>query len=163
MQFDELNNRREIAELVSMAEEIWHEHYVPIIGRQQVSYMLAELHSQQVIARQIAEQDYRYFFIKQHQNVCGYLGVQFKPSEVFLSKLYVYAHCRGNGAGRKSIEFIKGLAVEHQAEKISLSVNKNNADSIKAYEKFGFVTTGTLCVDIGAGFKMDDYTMELGL
>jgi hypothetical protein len=41
---------RQVAEL---ARDIWTEHYVPIIGRDQVDYMLDRFQSSDAIARQI--------------------------------------------------------------------------------------------------------------
>jgi ribosomal protein S18 acetylase RimI-like enzyme len=41
-----------------------------------------------------------------------------------------------------------------------LTVNKNNVNAIKAYEKMGFRNVGSLVQDIGDGFVMDDYAME---
>jgi hypothetical protein len=39
-------------------------------------------------------------------------------------------------------------------------VNRNNENSIKTYERFGFDKAGTQVADIGGGFVMDDYIME---
>jgi RimJ/RimL family protein N-acetyltransferase len=44
--------------------------------------------------------------------------------------------------------------------KIALTVNKNNVNSIKAYEKMGFKNVGSVVQDIGSGYVMDDYKME---
>jgi len=46
------------------------------------------------------------------------------------------------------------LAREQGLRKISLTVNKNNTDSIKAYEKMGFRNVGSLAQDIGNGVEV---------
>jgi ribosomal protein S18 acetylase RimI-like enzyme len=56
--------------------------------------------------------------------------------------------------------FIEELARENKCSKITLNVNKKNAGSIKAYEKYGFNNIGSIVNDIGNGFIMDDYKME---
>jgi ribosomal protein S18 acetylase RimI-like enzyme len=52
------------------------------------------------------------------------------------------------------------LAREGGLRKIVLTVNKNNTNAIRAYERIGFKKTGSLVQDIGSGFVMDDYAME---
>ena len=48
-------------------------------------------------------------------------------------------------------------------KKMWLTVNKGNENAIAAYLKLGFVRSGELLTDIGNGYVMDDYTMELNL
>jgi len=47
--------------------------------------------------------------------------------------------------------------------RIQLTVNKGNSGSISVYEHWGFVTVDSVVTDIGCGFVMDDYVMELVL
>ncbi|MBS1128301.1 MAG: hypothetical protein H6Q96_681, partial [Nitrospirae bacterium] len=49
------------------------------------------------------------------------------------------------------------------AKSLYLFVNKNNTKAIRAYERFGFVKARAVVTDIGSGFVMDDYRMELVL
>ena len=50
---------------------------------------------------------------------------------------------------------------EHLGYKfLSLTVNKNNKETIKAYEKMGFKQVRDIVIDIGNNFVMDDYIME---
>ena len=65
--------------------------------------------------------------------------------------------------GEKVVQFLERLARERGLGKISLTVNKNNLDTIKAYEKFGFETLGPVVQDIGGGFIMDDYQMAMSV
>jgi RimJ/RimL family protein N-acetyltransferase len=67
---------------------------------------------------------------------------------------------RGKGYGGKTVEFLESLAREDGFKKITLTVNKYNSGSIKAYEKMGFKNVGSIVQDIGNGFVMDDYKME---
>jgi len=77
-----------------------------------------------------------------------------------ISKFYNRKNNRGNGLGKKSIEFIMQRAKILHYKIISLTVNKNNTNSIKAYEKMGFKNHGPITADIGNGFIMDDYLMK---
>ena len=148
-----------IEDVESLAREIWTEHYTPIIGKGQVDYMLGTFQTRNAIAGQIRA-GAMYYLIREKETFIGYLAVQPKTDELFLSKIYVRRSKRGRGYGRKAVQFVEALAREGGFRKIALTVNKNNTDSIRAYEKFGFVSTGGLVQDIGGGFVMDDYRME---
>jgi len=161
--FKKVNTTEDISILVSIATEVWTEHYTPIIGEGQVRYMLENFHSKHTISKQISNESYYYYLIEVDSIEVGYLGVQVRENDLFLSKLYVHSSQRGKGIGRKALAFIEGLAKQFELELISLTVNKNNVNSIAAYYKFGFVKTGEVCVDIGHSYVMDDLTMELSL
>ena len=143
----------------SLAKEIWTEYYTPIIGRQQVDYMLDRFQSRQAIAGQIKE-GVLYFLIRTADAFIGYIAVHPKEDELFLSKIYVRSTERRKGYGRKAVRFAESLAKERNLSRIVLTVNKNNVSSIKAYEKTGFKNAGSIIQDIGNGFVMDDYKME---
>ena len=117
------------------------------------------MQSKKAISEQI-ENGYSYYLLKTDGDYAGYTGICPKEDELFLSKLYIRASHRGKGYGRKTVEFIEKLAGEKGLGKITLTVNKNNTDTIKAYEKFGFTNLDALVQDIGNGFVMDDYKME---
>ena len=55
------------------------------------------------------------------------------------------------------------MAREQGCRHLSLTVNKNNTGSIRAYESLGFVNLGPLQTDIGQGFIMDDFLMKKAL
>jgi diamine N-acetyltransferase len=150
-------NQLEIVE--SLAREIWTEHYVPIIGEEQVAYMLSRFQSKEAIAEQIASGMF-YYLMRENNKFIGYIAVQQKGQELFLSKIYVKLSKRGRGYGRKAIHFAETLAKERSLTKIVLTVNKNNVNSIKAYEKMGFKNSGSIIQDIGSDFVMDDFTMD---
>ena len=141
-----------------LAYEIWNEHFTPIIGKAQVDYMLEKFQSVKAVSEQI-ERGFQYYLIRTDEGYIGYTGVQPGEDELFLSKLYITSSQRGKGYGRKVVQFLEGMAKDKGLNKITLTVNKNNLDTIKAYEKFGFENLGPVVQDIGGGFVMDDYKM----
>lgn len=154
-----VQNESEIEVVVNLAYEIWNEHFTPIIGKAQVDYMLEKFQSGRAISEQI-ENGFLYYLIRINNDSIGYLGIHPKKDELFLSKIYIRSSERGRGYGRKAIQFLEKLAREKGLKKIALTVNKNNTDTIKAYEKFGFKNVGSVVQDIGNGFVMDDCGME---
>lgn len=154
-----VSGENQIETIEGLACEIWNEHFIPIIGKAQVDYMLEKFQSKKVITAQI-ENGFLYFLIKNNNEPIGYIGVLPKENQLFLSKLYITSAERGKGYGRKAIEFLVNLAIEKGLNKISLTVNRNNSATIKTYKKLGFEICGSIVQDIGNNFVMDDYKME---
>lgn len=159
MTIEPVLNNSQIEIVENLACEIWNEHFTPIIGKVQVDYMLEKFQSRKAISEQI-ENGFLYYLIRTNHDSIGYIGIHPKQDELFLSKIYIRSSERGRGYGRKAIQFLEKLAQEKGLRKITLTVNKNNIDTIKAYEKFGFRNIGPVVQDIGNGFIMDDYGME---
>jgi ribosomal protein S18 acetylase RimI-like enzyme len=159
MNIEKVSTETQIETVARLAFEIWNQHFTPIIGKAQVDYMVEKFQSKRAITEQI-ENGYSFYLLKADGDYAGYTGICPKEDELFLSKLYIKASHRGKGYGRKVVEFIEELAGEKGLGRITLTVNKNNTDTIKAYEKFGFANLGVLVQDIGNGFVMDDYKME---
>lgn len=157
--FIEVSTENQIETVESLAREIWTEHYVPIIGKGQVDYMLDRFQSGKAISEQIRA-GLLYFLIEEDREFIGYMAVQPRGDDLFLSKIYVKSSRRGKGYGKKAIQFVERLAKEKGSRKIVLTVNKNNIDAIRVYEKIGFKNLGPVLQEIGNGFVMDDYKME---
>ena len=158
--FFEVNSPEDISIVAELADEIWHEHYVPIIGEEQVKYMVEKFQSPEAITKQINEENFDYYIILQSFEPAGYIGLKPSGDELVLSKFYIRKNNRGNGLGKKSIGFTLQYAKKLHYKIISLTVNKYNTNSIKAYEKMGFKNQGPVTADIGNGFIMDDYQMK---
>ncbi len=145
--------------IAQLANSIWREHYTPIIGKEQVLYMLNKYQSAQAIQEQIQEGK-TYFIIRYGTSEVGYLSCYEREGSLFLSKLYVSSQYRGKGIGKKAMQFVEQQAKELGCVRIALTVNKNNLNSIQAYKKMGFKTIKPVVLDIGKGFVMDDFYME---
>ena len=149
-------------QISELARIIWSEHYTPIIGSKQVSYMLDKFQSERAITEQI-QQGTEYYLLLQPEKPLGYFCISKKEDSIFLSKLYVLSESRGQGLGKMALTFIKNRKVDLGYHKISLTVNKYNHNSIKAYKKMGFKMIKSLVQDIGNNYIMDDYYLEKDL
>lgn len=148
------------ATIATLADTIWTEHYTPIIGREQVDYMVSHFQSAEAISQQVQEQHFAYYVIQPAAEPIGYLAVQVRGSELFLSKLYLLAQERGRGYAKVALAFVEQMAREQDLEKITLTVNKNNTATIAVYQKMGFEIVTAVVQDIGHGYVMDDYLMK---
>ncbi|UCF13960.1 MAG: GNAT family N-acetyltransferase [Phycisphaerales bacterium] len=159
MKIEQVSSLSQIETVARLAFEIWNQRFVPIIGKAQVDYMVEKFQSKKAIKEQI-ERGYSYYLIQADGDYIGYSGICPKEDELFLSKLYLRVSQRGKGYGREAVKFLENLARDRGLGKITLTVNKNNTDTIRAYERFGFTNQGPIVQDIGGGFVMDDYKME---
>ena len=158
MQIIEVKDKHQIEAVVGLADEIWKQHFTPIIGKEQVDYMLAKFQSVPSIKTQL-EEGYQYYLFDDENGEFGYTAVQPRDEVLFLSKLYIKKSKRGKGYGRRALEFVESLAASEGKGMVSLTVNRNNTVAIAAYEKTGYEVSGEVVKDIGGGFVMDDYTM----
>ena len=147
-----------IGEVVKLADAIWRKHYTSIIGEDQVNYMLEKFQSAPAINSQIKE-GACYFLIYYKDSPSGYLSYSLREDCLFLSKIYVMSSLRGLGLGRFAIDFIEQQAISEQLNCMTLTVNKNNLNTIAAYKKMGFEIEEAIVMDIGDGYVMDDYRM----
>ncbi len=142
-----------------MANTIWREYYIPILGLMQVEYMLAKYQTKSTIATQV-DNGFEYFIINYKKEDVGYLSVIKENDALFLSKIYILKNYRGRKIGKTAMQFIYDKAKSMNCNKVVLTVNKHNSNSISAYEKLGFKNIGSIVKDIGNGFVMDDYKMK---
>ncbi|MBM4362299.1 MAG: GNAT family N-acetyltransferase, partial [Deltaproteobacteria bacterium] len=154
----------QVAEVGRLAEEIWLEHYPPIIGLAQTRHMLEHLQSPTAIAGHIAR-GARYFLLQHAERHVGYAAIEAheESSTLFISKLYVLRDARGLGLGQRALEPLAALARAEGLGRLELTVNKNNALALRCYARFGMTIEGTRVVDIGGGHVMDDYVLVMQL
>lgn len=154
--------RTDISTLAEVADDIWHEYFTPIIGLQQVEYMIEKFQSVKGLTKQF-DNGYQYYFTVYNGKIVGYFGVQLQQDSLFLSKLYLKKDFRGKGISSQMLTYIKNMALECGRSEIVLTVNKHNHNTIEVYKHFGFEITKEQKADIGNGFYMDDYIMCLML
>lgn len=158
--FEPVASEDQIREVAALAEEIWHEHYDTMLGSEQVNYMVEKFQSEKAMKEQMEHSGYQYYRLISLAGTVGYFAIQEEAASFFLSKIYIARKYRGRGYARKALDFIEQLCLEKKLKKIWLTVNRNNLNSIKVYEKFGFTKTAEKVADIGSGFVMDDFIME---
>ncbi|MBC5788575.1 MULTISPECIES: GNAT family N-acetyltransferase [Clostridiaceae] len=157
------STQEDVKLIAALADKIWHEHFTPLIGKEQVEYMVEKFQSEQAIGDAVNHQNYRYFMAFDGDRLVGYCGVQPQEKELFLSKLYMDQAYRKRGIAKSLLEQAKIYAKELGKPSIYLTVNKGNNGPIAAYLKMGFTNDESIVTDIGNGFVMDDYIMRLRL
>lgn len=104
----------EIESVSVLAKEIWTEHFVPIIGVDQVNYMLRKFQSVDAISAQIV-QGYEYYIVKHQEQSIGYLGLvpEIQNTKLMISKFYTRRDARGKGVGTAMLHFIESIDNEY--------------------------------------------------
>lgn len=140
-------------------QEIWPEIYIPIIGEEQVAYMLATYQSLENIQKNIQNGD-NYFILYEGNTPVGYTAYREEPGVFYISKLYLNQSTRGKGYGTQVFNWFEALGA---GKTLRLNVNKYNERGIAVYEHRGFVCVEACQNEIGHGYMMDDYVYEKDL
>ncbi len=148
----------------NLAHSIWPVAYGEILSPQQLHYMLGLMYSDQALLNQIIEKGHQFILIKEDDVAVGFASYSAKlknDPEVFrLHKLYVLPSQQGKGTGKILLQFVVDQIRKQSACKLELNVNRNNK-ALHFYHKMGFTISREENIDIGEGFFMDDYVMEL--
>ncbi|WP_395783549.1 GNAT family N-acetyltransferase [Aquirufa sp.] len=152
----------DIPVIQQIAEKAWRPTYSHILSEDQTIYMLAMMYGTEVLMKQINSQIAFYLAVEEDL-VIGYFAMEItEPSKMKLHKIYLDPDQKSKGAGTKIIEFIKDVAFKAGVRQIELNVNKFNS-AVQFYEKIGFFRAKEMVLDIGNGYVMDDYVMQLNL
>lgn len=142
--------------LMELIQTIWPNVYLPIIGQQQVEYMLATYQSLPQIESDRSNGG-KYYLLYKGDHAIGYTAYEESQTEIYLSKLYLREAVRGQGFAKQVFQWYEDLA---QGRDIRLNVNKNNQNAISIYEHYGFQRISSQVTEIGQGFLMDDYVYQ---
>ena len=160
--FQKVETEEQIELVASIAAPIWHATYDGITGVPATNYMIEQFQSIPAIHRQLEQEGYLYYLMLVNGVPAGFVGVvPHREGKLFLSKLYISEPHRGIGIPRAVIEFLKALCKVEGLPSIYLTVNKRNLHAIEVYKHFGFYQIDAVVTDIGNGFVMDDYIMQL--
>ena len=152
----------DIPVIKEIAEKAWRPTYDHILTEQQTLYMLDLMYNSLTLENQI-KGNIAFFMVDLGQETVGYFAVEnVSDQNVKLHKLYLDPTQKQKGFGRKIIQYIKDWALTNQKNSIILNVNKNNS-AVQFYQKVGFTILEEMILDIGEGYVMDDYIMQLHL
>lgn len=148
----------DVATIAKLADTIWNAHYPPIIGLEQVKFMLEKMYHPNVLSHHISKGPQEFFVIQSDEESLGFIAIEPKEKdELYLQKLYVLPtnHRRGIGAGALN----EAVKYYPKAQRMRLQVNRQNYTAINFYFKLGFSIERVADFDIGDGFFMNDFVM----
>lgn len=151
-----------IDETSKFGSDVFIDYFNDYIGNAQAKYMANMFLSPSKI-KELIDNGAIFKIVKDDENIVGFTEYLLDGDRVFLSKLYVHKDHRHNGIGKLMLNECINYAKENKRNKIYLTVNKGNKPSIDVYNHIGFKTIDAVVNDIGQGYVMDDYIMELTL
>jgi ribosomal protein S18 acetylase RimI-like enzyme len=152
----------EVEEVTKLAHLIWPDTFRDILKPEQLQFMLEWMYNPKTLSSQI-ESGHQFFLLENKHNYIGYMGVEVAHSSsnlLKIHKLYLLPSQQGRGYGKLLIEHAISLAKSNGNSAITLNVNRFNK-SVKFYQALGFQITKEEDIDIGQGYLMEDYVMEL--
>jgi GNAT superfamily N-acetyltransferase len=152
----------DIPTIQQIAEETWRPTYGHILTEEQTLYMLDMMYAEEVLRKQI-EGNVDFFMVEESEVAVGYFAIeQIEEKHAKLHKIYLSSKKKSAGIGSAIIQFLKNWGLERGIQTIELNVNKYNS-AVTFYEKMGFERLREMVLDIGQGYVMDDYVMQLRL
>lgn len=157
---------KDIPLIQDLAKRSWENAYAEILSKEQMDYMLKTMYSEAEILEHLKKSNYHYFLVfDEALNLFeGFLGYEnhYENQTTKLHRIYLVPESKGKGLGKKTLGFLNEKVKESGDKRIILNVNKyNSAKSF--YESQGYKIYGDGVFDIGNGFVMDDYLMEIKL
>jgi GNAT superfamily N-acetyltransferase len=142
--------------------KVWPQTYAAIISKEQIDYMLEMMYSETSLKKQMAE-GCQFVIAYDDNEPVGFASYQETEPQLFkLHKIYVLPSQQGKGTGKFIINHIVEKIKSKNAKALQLQVNRyNKAKSF--YEKLGFFVLKEINLDIGNGYFMNDYVMQLSL
>jgi diamine N-acetyltransferase len=148
--------------IIELTKRVWPQTYVPIIGAEQVAYMLDIFYSPAVLQKQMEELGHQFVICYADTEPVGFASWSPIDNLVYkLHKLYVLPDCQGSGIGRQLIAHIARDISAQGASVLLLNVNRYNYNAIAFYEKNGFEHYRDEDIDIGHGYFMNDHVLSL--
>ncbi len=152
----------DIPVIKEIAEKAWRPTYDHILTEQQTLYMLDLMYNSLTLENQM-NGNIAFFMVDLEQETVGYFALENIDDQIVkLHKLYLDPTKKQQGLGKKIIQYIQDWALTNQRNRIILNVNKNNS-AVLFYQKMGFTIIEEMILDIGEGYVMDDYVMQLYL
>ena len=143
-----------------LAKEILHEVYDPILPTEHTDFFLNRFQSVQAIKNQINNKNYFYYLLNFNDKSVGYLGIQKLNNKLVLSKIYILKSYRGKKIGKAALEFVNKFAINNNSEKIELTVNQQNLNTIDIYKRSGYKIRESVLNSFDDGYSVKDYIME---
>lgn len=146
-----------------IAHATWPVTFADILSPRQIDYMLEWMYSLPALAEQVAGRGHIFLLAELDGQAVGYLSYEqhYQGSAATkIHKIYIRPSAQGQGIGRALIDAATDRARAAGDRVLLLNVNRNNR-AVQFYEYLGFTVIDREDIDIGEGFLMEDFVMEL--
>lgn len=154
----------EIEVIRSLIQRIWKPTYSEILSDEQMDYMLDMMYSAATLQQQM-DAGHVFLILEADQIPLGFAGYEcdYKAAgSCKLHKIYLLPETQGKGLGKMLLNAVVEKAKEAGQQRLLLNVNRYNK-ALQFYRSYGFEVIAEEDIDIGNGYFMNDYIMELPL
>jgi GNAT superfamily N-acetyltransferase len=145
-----------------LAHEIWPDAFKDILSQEQLDYMLDWMYNIQTLQEQV-QAGQLFYLITENGKASGFIGLEpnYPDADILrIHKFYVLPEKQGRGLGRELFNQAMNVAFDLDCKSLHLNVNRFNK-SVTFYKELGFIITSEENNNIGKGYLMEDYVMEL--
>lgn len=137
--------------LAAMAKATFFDTFNGTCSDTDMQQFLVDHFAEHVLAKEVANPAYHYFFAEADGIPAGYLmfgeeNYSFpevnKWKAIELKRIYVLKEWHGKGVAQALMEYFLGYAAAHAYEAVWLGVWEHNLRAQKFYEKYGFEKSG---------------------
>jgi GNAT superfamily N-acetyltransferase len=152
----------DIPPIRELAMQVWPQTYTPILGPEQVAYMLALFYTPASLEKQMAEPEHQFIICYNDNEPVAFAAWSPIAPHIFkLHKIYIIPGQQGKGIGRFIIDHIVREIRTQGATTLLLNVNIYNHAAKAFYAKTGFKHLRDEDIDIGSGYFMNDHVLKL--
>ena len=155
-------NIEDIPAIQKIAETTWWPTYEPIVGAEQVRYMLDRFYSAAIMSQQIAAKEQTYIILAENGIPVGFAAYSPRaedPDIYKLHKLYCLPETQGKGYGKMLLQYVEQAVIDAGKHILELNVNRHN-NALSFYKKMGFSNAYDEDIEIGNGFYMNDHVLR---
>lgn len=159
-----LLDRHELQIVQTIAHQTWPNTFAEILTTEQIDYMLEWMYNKAILEKNYDDghQFYAYF---ENNLAIGFMAIQVNLLEgksLKIHKLYVLPNQQGKGVGYKLFQKAIEIAKNLEQKDVFLNVNRFNK-AVDFYKRVGFSILKEENIEIGKGFLMEDYVMQLSI
>lgn len=155
-------NTAQLSIIRDLAYRIWPATYGEILSEAQLKFMLDKFYDIDFLEN-LRINGQHFLLLEENAVFLGYASYELNyenSNKTKIQKIYVLPETQGKGLGRRLMDFIKNKASENDNDGLLLNVNRYN-NALGFYEKYGYTIKETVDIEIGNGYLMEDYVMEL--
>ena len=154
----------DLSEIQTIAGIAFPHTYAPLLSQEQIDYMMNLMYSTESLMKQMQEDGNTFFVARTKTKAVGFISIRPDGKDLYhIEKIYILPDFQKKHIGALLFAKAKDYAIQSNNNtplRIQLNVNRNNP-AVFFYKKRGMHVAENVDKEIGNGFQMNDYIMEI--